>query len=261
MRIGITGGRGTLGRILRGQLAAAGLEGDAFAGDVCRMEELAAWLDAGRFDAVLHFAAVVPTQAVQANPARAFQVNVGGTANLVAALAALPHKPWLFYASTSHVYRPSSAPLREDARVAPVSLYGLSKRMGEQVVEASAPAAGIEWCVGRLFSFYHESQTGTFLNPTLRQRFATEDLAQPFALFGADDVRDLSPAEDLVAHILALARRRATGLVNIGSGQGTRIEDFVRSLAPRPLTIVKASAAPATSLVADVTRLRQILSA
>jgi nucleoside-diphosphate-sugar epimerase len=261
MKIGITGGRGTLGKILQSQLSAAGLPYDCFAGNVCRPEELRTWLQAGDFDAVVHFAALVPTQSVQANPARAFQVNVGGTANLVAELGALPRKPWLFYASSSHVYQPQATPIAETAPVAPINPYGLSKRLGEQVVEASAAAAGVPYCIGRIFSFYHPTQTGSFLYPSLQRRFAAEDLTQPFRLFGAEDIRDLSLADDLVAHIRSLLAKQATGLVNIGSGQGTKIKDFVQSLAPRRLEIVNASDGPPTSLVADISRLRQILGA
>lgn len=261
MRIGITGGRGTLGKILQGQLASRSLSFAAFAGDVCRPEELRVWLVEGCFDAVIHFAALVPTQSVQANPAKAFQVNVGGTANLVAEMGALAQKPWLFYASSSHVYQPQAMPITEMAPVAPINPYGLSKRMGEQVVETSAAAAGIPFCIGRIFSFYHASQTGSFLYPSLQRRFATEDLSQPFRLFGAEDVRDLSLADELVAAVVVLTLKRAVGLVNIGSGRGTKIADFVQSLAPQPLQIVNASEGAPTSLVADTTRLRQILAA
>ncbi len=261
MHIGITGGRGTLGKILQVQLAAAGTTYSCFPGDVCRPEELRTWLRAESFDAIVHFAALVPTQSVQANPARAFQVNVGGTANLVAELAALERKPWLFYASSSHVYRPQATPIDESAPVAPINPYGLSKRLGEQVVETSAAAAGVPFCIGRIFSFYHPSQTGTFLYPALQRRFATEDLSQPFRLFGAEDIRDLSLADDLVAKVVALMAKQATGLVNIGSGRGTQISDFVQSMAPRRLQIVNASDGPATSLVADTARLRQLLGA
>ena len=259
MRIGITGGRGTLGRILQAQLSADGLAYHCFPGDVCRPEELRVWLQAGHFDAVVHFAALVPTQSVQANPARAFQVNVGGTANLVAELGALSRKPWLFYASSSHVYQPQAAPISESAPAAPINPYGLSKRLGEQVVEASAAAAGVPYCIGRIFSFYHPTQTGSFLYPSLQRRFAAEDLTQPFRLFGAEDVRDLSLADDLVAHVRALMGKQATGLVNIGSGRGTKISDFTQSLAPRRLQIVNASEGAPTSLVADTARLRQLL--
>ncbi|MCX6917983.1 MAG: GDP-mannose 4,6-dehydratase [Verrucomicrobia bacterium] len=259
MRIGITGGRGTLGKILQEQLSADEMAFDCFAGDICRPEDLRAWLQAGTFDAVVHFAALVPTQSVQANPARAFQVNVGGTANLVAELGALAKKPWLFYASSSHVYQPQAAPISESAPVVPINPYGLSKRLGEQVVEASAGAMGVPYCIGRIFSFYHPTQTGSFLYPSLQQRFATEDLAQPFRLFGADDIRDLSLADDLVAHIRSLLAKQATGLVNVGSGRGTKISDFVQSLAPLRLQIVNASEGTPTSLVADTSRLRQLL--
>lgn len=261
MRIGITGGRGTLGKILQEQLSADGQTYDCFAGDVCRPEELRVWLQSGGFGAVVHLAALVPTQAVQANPARAFQVNVGGTANLVAELGALQQKPWLFYASSSHVYQPQTPPISETAPVAPINPYGLSKRLGEQVVEASATAAGVPYCIGRIFSFYHPTQTGSFLYPSLQRRFATEDLAQPFRLFGAEDVRDLSLADDLVTHARALMGKQATGLVNIGSGRGTKISDFVQSLAPRRLEIINASEGSPTSLVADTARLRQLLGA
>lgn len=248
-----------MGRIAIKQLLERGHEVSSFAGDICDLAALQAWATDAQAEAVLHFAAVVPTQTVQADPARAFRVNVGGTANLVTALVASGRKPWLFYASSSHVYRPQAEALREDAPVSPINPYGLTKRMGEQVVESSAGPAGLPWCVGRIFSFYHPEQTGTFLYPTLQRRFATEDLAQPFPLHGVDDVRDLSLADDLVAAIVVLTEHKAAGIINIGSGRGTRIADFVQSLAPMSLNITSASTGTPTSLVADTTKLRQIL--
>jgi UDP-glucose 4-epimerase/GDP-4-dehydro-6-deoxy-D-mannose reductase len=113
--------------------------------------------------------------------------------------------------------------------------------------------------VGRIFSFYHPEQAGSFLFPTLQRRFANEDLTQPFPLHGVDDIRDLSLADDLVDAIIGLAERRASGTINIGSGLGTRIADFVQAHAPKPLQIVPASTAAPTSLVADISRLRQLL--
>lgn len=248
-----------MGRIAIKQLLSRGHEVSSFAGDVCDLPALQAWAADARAEAVLHFAAVVPTQTVQADPARAFRINVGGTANLVSALAACGRKPWLFYASSSHVYRPQPEPLREDAPVSPINPYGLSKRMGEQVVETSAGPAGLPWCVGRIFSFYHPEQTGSFLYPTLLRRFASEDLTKPFPLHGVDDIRDLSLADDLVAAIADLTERQAAGIINIGSGRGTRIADFVQSQAPQPLNIVPASTGTPTFLIADTTKLRQIL--
>jgi len=56
-----------------------------------------------------------------------------------------------------------------------------------------------------------------------------------------------------------LAERQAAGIINIGSGRGTRIADFVQSHAPKALKIVPASTGTPTSLVADTAKLRQIL--
>jgi len=259
MQIGLTGARGILGRIAVKQLTERGYQVNSYDGDICDFKALHNWAANSSFDAVLHFAAVVPTQTVQANPARAFSVNVGGTANLVSALTTSNQRPWFFYASSSHVYRPQPEPLREDALVSPLNTYGLSKRMGEQVIEVSAGPAGLPWCVGRIFSFYHPEQKGSFLYPMLQKRFETEDLSRPFPLHGMDDVRDLSLADDLVTAIVHLTERRPSGVVNIGSGRGTRISDFVQSLAPKPLQIIPASTGTPTSLVADTTRLSQIL--
>ena len=259
MRIGITGGKGILGRIAQKKLLHRGHEVSLFDGDICDLPALQEWIKNSQPEAVLHFAAVVPVQSVQADPARTFRVNVGGTANLVSALESYSPQPWLFYASSSHVYRPQSQPLREDALVSPINIYGVSKRMGEQVVELSANSKGLPWCIGRIFSFYHPEQTGTFLYPALQRRFVTEDLGQPFLLHGMEDVRDISLADDLVESIILLAEKRASGIINIGSGSGTRIADFVQSLAPRPLTIIPASPSEPTKLVADISKLRQIL--
>lgn len=260
MRIGITGGKGILGRIAEKQVLGRGHEVSLLSGDICDLTVVQEWVKNSHLDAVFHFAALVPVQSVQADPARTFRVNVGGTANLVAALESCNPRPWLFYASSSHVYRPQLIPLREDAPVSPINIYGLSKRMGEQVIEQSANSLNLPWCIGRIFSFYHPEQTGTFLYPALQRRFATEDLSQPFLLHGMDDERDISLADDLVSLIVLLAEKRATGIINIGSGRGTRIADFVQSLAPRPLTISPSSPSEPTKLVADISKLRQILN-
>jgi nucleoside-diphosphate-sugar epimerase len=259
MLIGLTGSRGILGRISSGQLVQRGHEVDPFVGDICDLVALQSWATGKKFDAVMHFAAIVPTQVVQSDPALAFRVNVGGTANLISAFNKAEGKPWIFYASSSHVYRPQLEPIAENAIISPMNAYGLTKRMGEQVIEHSSAAAKLPWCIGRIFSFYHPEQKGSFLYPTLQKRFATENLNEPFVLHGMNDVRDLSLADDLVAIIIGLAEKRATGIVNIGSGRGTRISDFVQSLAPKPLQIIPASTGTPTSLVADTTRLSQIL--
>jgi nucleoside-diphosphate-sugar epimerase len=260
MLFGITGGRGTLGKILQTKLQARGLAMSLFEGDVCDSQALVDWLQKAQPQCVIHFAAMVPTQSVQQHPEKAKQVNVGGTENLVKAMGTCASKPWLFYASSSHVYRAQSTPIKESDPIEPLSLYGQTKWGGEQAVQSLAPAVQLKFCIGRIFSFYHASQQGSFLYPTLQRRLATEDLTQPFKLMGADDVRDLSNAEDIVEQVLQLAQLKAEGVYNLGSGKGTKIRDFVQAQAPCALKIENATPGAPSSLVADMTRLRQRLA-
>jgi UDP-glucose 4-epimerase/GDP-4-dehydro-6-deoxy-D-mannose reductase len=199
---------------------------------------------------------MVPVVDVQKDPAAAMAVNAGGTRALLDAIAASGQRPWIFYASTCHVYAPKPAPLAEDDPIAPISLYGETKLAGEQACAPFADALPI--CIGRIFSYWHETQKAPFLYPSLRARLSREDLSQPFALRGADSQRDFLNAEEVCALIVALMARRSTGTFNIASGKPTSIRDFVQAMAPRPLDI--RAEGGGEILVADTTRLQRELT-
>jgi nucleoside-diphosphate-sugar epimerase len=256
--IGITGGSGTLGRLLSARLAGGSVPCSCFPGDVRSAAELQEWVERARPDRVVHLAARVPLEQVAADPLTAFDVNVSGTANLLRALAGLPEVPWLFYASTSHVYRSTDSPIGEDGEVRPQNVYAETKWLAEQVVEFHVRRGHVRACIGRIFSFYHPSQAPPFLYPSIVERLARHDPRAPFPLRGGNSVRDLSNAEQVVDAILRLAERESEGIVNIGSGVGTTIADFVRSLAGGELAIEVAQDEPVTALVADVARLRSL---
>lgn len=261
MKLGITGASGVLGTLLCPRLDRAGITYSCFTGDIRSPADLAAWTADNDWDGVIHLAAIVPTSQVRSDPLTAYEVNVSGTINLMNALKSAwqGRRGWVFYAGSSHVYQSSDRPLREDSPLNPVSLYGQMKLMAEQVVATcgTTKAYPFDTCIGRIFSFYHDTQQPPFLYPNIRHRLATEDLAQPFILPGADSVRDFLNAEQVVDIITRLALCRATGAVNIASGRPQRIRDFVQALSPAPLTI-QATGTP-DYLVADITRLKTIL--
>ncbi|HTS53510.1 MAG TPA: DegT/DnrJ/EryC1/StrS family aminotransferase [Burkholderiales bacterium] len=228
-KVGITGCSGTLGSLVRQRLAPSA-EGHCFEGDLRSTWDVEAWVNDVRPARVLHLAARVPLEQVARDPLGAFDVNVRGTARLCAALAGLGIVPWLFYASTSHVYESLDRPISEDDPLKPQNTYAETKHLGEQIVQFHERHGTVRACIGRIFSFYHPSQAKPFLYPSIVERLATHDRERPFALRGGNDVRDLSAAEDIVDAILQLMDRECEGIVNIGSGVGTRIADFVRRL-------------------------------
>lgn len=255
MRLGITGARGVLGRITTRLAQAQGHDTHPFEGDIRDRAACAAFA-ALPLDAVLHYAARVPVAQVQADPDSAFAVNAGGTRTLLDALAASGRAPWVFYAGTCHVYAPKDAPLAEDDPIEPISLYGRTKLEGERACADYASRLPI--CIGRIFSYWHDSQQPPFLYPSIKRRLAEEDLTQPFALHGADSRRDFLNAEEVCALVLRLMERRSTGTFNIASGKATAIRDFVQAMAPRPLDI--RAQGGAEMLVADIARLTRELT-
>jgi len=139
--IGITGADGVLGRALCEGLPQ--VRWYPFQGDIRDPGAVGAWLaGAGPLDAVFHLAAIVPTTAVEDAPDEAFRVNVGGTFAVLEAVrrAGWPTAPWICVVSSSHVYRSSDAPLREDSPLEPISLYGKTKCDAEKELLGSPNA-------------------------------------------------------------------------------------------------------------------------
>lgn len=258
MRVLVTGAGGILGRHVLAHLAALapGAEVIANRADLTNPDAVRAEVAAeAPFDKVIHLAALVPVASVRADPARAYAVNVGGTINLLSALDGQDAS--FLFCSSSHVYAPSGAPIAEDAEKAPASLYGRTKWAAESAAADICEATGRAFCAARVFSIHDPAQTGSFLRPAVERRLAEEDLTKPFELPGGDSVRDFLPAERAAELVVRLTLAAATGPVNVASGRGTTIRDFVQGLSPAPLDI-RATGGTDT-LVADISRLRQIL--
>lgn len=91
--------------------------------------------------AIIHLAAIVSPPSYR-NPGLARRVNVGGTENLLAAAAALPHPPLFLMASSAAVYgsrNPYRYPERitPDTPVDPIDQYGQDKVLAEAAIRAS----------------------------------------------------------------------------------------------------------------------------
>ncbi|HEU0153894.1 MAG TPA: SDR family oxidoreductase [Arenimonas sp.] len=266
--VAVTGARGTLGRLLTRRLGEAGVGYSEFEGDIREQSEVQRWIAATRPSLVIHLAAVVPTGAVSANPAHAMQVNAAATVGLVDAISRLPDPAWLFHASSSHVYAPvavGNGPLlrlREDSPLSPGTYYGATKLAAEKIVEPLSRQLSVPACIGRVFSFFHESQPESYLVPGLFARARAPEASSGFPVHDADAVRDFLYADWVIDAILHLAAMRVRTTVNIASGDGTTVGEMARRVldhAGSALTIEPRPAENPGALVADVGRLRQAI--
>lgn len=195
---------------------------------------------------VFHFAAQVAVTTSLTNPREDFDVNVGGTLNLLETLRSMEKPPPLLFTSTNKVYgslqdlalercgnryQPADTALRtgisESRPLDFHSPYGCSKGAADQYVLDYARTFGLPAIVFRMSCIYGLHQNGTedqgwvahFLIRALEQK--------PITIYGDGlQVRDLLFADDLVdAFLLAQANIQTLSgqAFNIGGGLGNTI--------------------------------------
>ena len=248
MRVFVTGSGGFAGRWLGAELAAAGHEVVAAAGngderlDVRDAHALAAALDAARPEAIVHLAAIASATEAGAEPESAFAVTVGGTVNLLEAVRRLPAAPPVLVVGSSEVYgAPTSAdlPLREDAPLRPRSPYALSKAAQEGI--ALAYGARHDWplVVVRPFNHTGPGQRPAFVVPAIARRVLAlqQGAAADIPVGNLDVMRDFTDVRDVVrAYRLVLEALSDGGLgrggrvFNVCSGEAVSIRRMVELL-------------------------------
>ncbi|MBA3379088.1 MAG: dTDP-4-dehydrorhamnose reductase [Chloroflexia bacterium] len=141
-RIVVTGAAGQLGTYLRQELVDAGAMVIGFghrAGpgidvpvDIVDAQALEAAIDGAHADVIIHAAAMTDVDGCEKNPQLADSINHLGSRNV--ANAAFRFGAHLVSVSTDFVFSGAAPPYAEDAATDPISIYGASKRAGEQAI-------------------------------------------------------------------------------------------------------------------------------
>ena len=222
-KIGLTGATGVLGKsILASQWPETKFI--PFKGDIRKSEEIKQWLEPD-FDSIIHLAALVPTNLVEADPDKAFDINATGTMRL---LEAIENRPWIFIASSSHVYASSSEPLKESSPLKPVSIYGRTKLKAEEL--AASYQGKLSICIGRIFSFSAPTQANSYFLPSLIKKIKTCPKGGSLEIRGLHGTRDFLTTSQIGEAIKGLSKNRSTGIYNIGTGSGVKLLDLALAL-------------------------------
>jgi UDP-glucose 4-epimerase len=253
----VTGAVGFLGRHVARGLAAAGWRvagvghgdwdaaerrcfgvGDWRVGDVTA-DTLASFGDP---DLIVHCAGGGSVAASLADPPADFARTVATTATVLDFARRRKRPPRIVYPSSPAVYGANAgSAAHTDAALAPISPYGLHKKMAEDLCRFHAAQYGLPVAIVRLFSVY-----GAGLRKQLLWD-ACSKIAGGRAVFAGtgDEVRDWLHIDDAVA-LLLLAADHATGdcpTVEGGTGIGTPNRAVLRSLC----TLLERSTSPAFS--------------
>lgn len=299
MRILVTGGAGYIGSHCAKILHGAGHEivvldnlsqghreaarfGPFLEADLRDKQSIHEALEKHPVDAVIHFAALASVAESMAAPELYFENNVQGTQNL---LEAMRHHgiQKLVFSSTCAIYGiPQEVPISETARQDPVSPYGESKLMVEQMLRWYGTCHGLQWAALRYFNVAgcdpdgelgEEHDPETHLIPLAID--AALGLRPPLEVFGDDyatpdgtAIRDYIHVWDLVeAHRLALEKLcdgEPSFACNLGTGQGVSVREVLAAVAevvgkPVPHTIGPRRAGDPPRLVAAPEKAGEIL--
>ena len=208
MRIMITGGRGMLARTLLQELAGHELVPvDMQEADITDAASVAALFDRVRPEAVIHCAALTQVDDCEAKRELAFRVNADGAGNVAAACRQFGAR--MIAISTDYVFAGDlDRPYREsDPAVGARTVYGQSKRAGEEQVFAQCPAAlvcRISWLYG--------PGGPSFVHSMLKLADGTRPVLKV-----VDDQHGNPTSTLAVAHHLGLllARPEVTGVVHL----------------------------------------------
>jgi CDP-paratose 2-epimerase len=196
---------------------------------------------------VFHFAAQVAVTTSLEDPEHDFQVNAGGTLQLLEAIRCSPARPPLLYTSTNKVYGALDGLMlhQSDDRCAPTdftvrvhgiderwplqfhSPYGCSKGAADQYVLDYARIFGLSTCVFRMSCIYGPHQRGTEDQGWVAH-FVLQCLAdRPLTIWGDGcQVRDVLYVDDLMTAMLSAQENidRLSGQAfNIGGGPGNAV--------------------------------------
>jgi UDP-glucose 4-epimerase len=225
------------------------------------------------FEGVIHFAAKSLVGESREQPLLYYQNNVTGTANLVEAMleAGIPK---LVFSSTAAIFgNPVTEHIAEDHPTAPINVYGRTKLVIEEMLEAVAASADFSAVCLRYFNAagastqgdigeWHEPETHLIPN-ALR---AASGSGPALTLFGDDYptpdgtcIRDYIHVEDLAdAHLRAIRQMPTKGFAayNLGNGTGFSVKQILAACEeavgqPIPHTVGPRRAGDPATLVAS----------
>jgi len=297
MRVLVTGGAGYIGsvvadRLLRnghsvtvldnlskGHREAVPAQAEFVQADTGDTAALAGIFEAGRFDAVMHFAASIEVGESVMCPERFFDNNSARSLTLLEAVLKYS-VPRFVLSSTAAVYgEPRRIPIMEDDPLEPTNAYGESKLIVERMLSWFHRAHGLRYASLRYFNAAgataergEEHNPETHLIPLVLQVPLGKRPA--ISIFGTDYptkdgtcIRDYIHVDDLAtAHLLALdgLEQHPQLICNLGSGNGFSVREVIeiaRKVTGHGIPVAEAPrrAGDPAVLVASSEKIRRVL--
>jgi UDP-glucose 4-epimerase len=264
MKILVTGGAGYIGGTLTRLLLSQGhavtvydnlchskrlaveAKAEFIEGDVADRSLLEKTLAQGRFDGVMHFAALIEAGESMKRPEIYFRNNTAASLTLLEAMLATGHDRLVFSSTAACYGEPESTPILEDSKLEPTNPYGESKLLVEQMLRWMNLSHGLKYASLRYFNVAgaiegygeaHEPESHLIpliLDVALGRRANIKIFGRDYPTKDGTCVRDYIHVRDLAeAHLLALgalSEAKSRLIYNIGNGQGFTVLEVIESV-------------------------------
>jgi UDP-glucose 4-epimerase len=281
MNILVTGGAGYIGGTLARLLLAQGhaitvydnlchsrrlavADGVSFVeGDLADRALLESTLSKGRFDGVMHFAALIEAGESMKRPEIYFRNNTASTLTLLEAMLVTGHDRLVFSSTAACYGEPETTPILEDAKLKPTNPYGESKLLVEHMLRWLNLAHNFKYAALRYFNVAgaiegygeaHEPESHLIpliLDVALGRRANIKVFGRDYPTKDGTCVRDYIHVRDLAeAHMLALGAltdQKSRLIYNIGIGHGftvLEVIESVRRVTGRPIAVEEMERRP-----------------
>jgi len=200
-------------------------------------------------DIVIHLAAIIRTNDLN----EMYGVNIQGTLNVLEHCKKIGAR--IIFASSAAVYGNLRPPIREDSEFQPISHYGFTKLMGEQMCRYYSFNHGIKSLILRIFNPYGPSQKPGFLIPDILSKLNDKEIV----LGNPHPKRDFIYLDDVVEAIIKSIDSEAEGTINIGTGKSYSVEEIAKMITDKKVRFSDLKKID-SDIRADITLAKRLLN-
>jgi len=216
-------------------------------------------------DYVYHFVGTTLPKTSTDNPVYDVESNVVATLKLLEAASRNQVKRIIFSSSGGTVYgNPQAIPILEDHPTNPTCSYGITKLTIEKYLELYRRTRGLDYVCFRIANPYGERQNVQAVQGAVAVFLGLVKQGKPITIWGSGDItRDYIYITDVVRVLIrALAQVPQWRVLNLGSGQGTTLNELVeviREVTGKDVSVIYTEGRPidVPANVLDITRVQE----
>lgn len=178
---------------------------------------------------IIHLAAIHFIPYCNQYPFESSNVNTKGTINILKAAKELKNLEKIFFASTAAVYPICDHAIPETQSLQPMDVYGLSKLVGEHLMNEFYLQTSIPTIICRFFNAFGPNETNPHLIPEIQQQINSG--LRKIKLGNLEPKRDFIHTYDMAKAVILLLENFAKeiDIFNLGRGIEYSVVDVVKA--------------------------------